>query len=327
MVKHTQVRRVIDLHCDTLTECLSRGVGLISREMPHFSLDRLPDGLRWCQCMAVFMPDELRGEEAERYYDRVVDVYRRQTVLHKARLTPVQNAQYITAALDDTPFASVLTVEGGSALGGKLEHIQKLYDDGVRMMTLTWNAANELAGGVATDEGFTPFGRRAVAEMERLGMAVDVSHLSDRSFWELCEFAQKPFAASHSNARSVCAHRRNLTDEMFQEIVSRGGIVGINYADHFLAEGGNASVEDILRHIHHFLALGGENTIALGSDFDGANLPADLNGLDRIGVLIDALVCSGIPEATVEKILFQNANRFLIQLEGDKSDAIHQHTR
>lgn len=319
MVKPTRDRRVIDLHCDTLTECLARDVGLISDAMPHFSLDRLPEGLRWCQCMAIFMPDELRGAEAERYFEQVVSVYRRETVLHRSRLTQVEDPAAIAQALERTRFASILTVEGGSALAGKLDNVGKLYRYGVRMMTLTWNAANELAGGVATDEGFTPFGRQAVAEMERLGMAVDVSHLSDRGFWELCTFAQRPFAASHSNARAVCGRRRNLTDEMFKEIVRRGGVVGMNYSRNFLADNGVASVDDVLRHIHHFLELGGENTVALGSDFDGTEVPHDLEGLDRVGTLIDALDRSGIPARTVEKILFHNANRFFMQLEGEEN--------
>lgn len=314
-VKRTANRRVIDLHCDTLTECGKRGVGLISDAMPHFSLDRLPEGIRWCQCMAVFMPDHLRGDAAESYFQEVYAIYERETALHRRFLTRVADTARIAAALEETPFAAILTVEGGSALAGRLENLEKLWDRGVRMMTLTWNGANEIAGGAATDEGFTPLGRQVVARMEQLGMAVDVSHLSDRAFWELCAFSGKPFAASHSNARAVCGHRRNLTDDMFREIVRRGGVVGLNYSTHFIREGGGSeSIEDLLRHVHHYLELGGKGTLALGSDYDGTDIPPYLDGLGRIETLFEALDRSGIPQPVVEDILFHNANRFFAGL-------------
>lgn len=310
MEKPIQDRRIFDLHCDTLTECEKRKIGLISDEMPHFSLDRLPKSLRWCQCMAIFMPDDLRGAAAEAYFDQVYARYQREIQRHKALLTPLGHTDAVENALHATTFASILTVEGGSALAGKLENVEKLYRCGVRMMTLTWNGVNEIAGGAATQMGFTPFGRQVVAEMERLGMLVDVSHLSDRAFWELCSFAEKPFVASHSNARAVWAHRRNLTDEMFGEIVRRGGLVGINYFHAFLSGNGLAApIQDVLQHIRHFLKLGGGQVLALGSDYDGADLPACLNGLDRIPNLIDALDHSDIPPSIVDNILFRNAQR------------------
>lgn len=308
---------MFDLHCDTLTDGAAKGVGLISDKLAHFSLDRLPGGMRWCQCTAVFMPDELRGAQAERYFEQICDYYDEQCALYKRFITPVIDTAAVESALVETPFAFILTVEGGSALAGRLENLEKLHGRGVRMMTLTWNGANEIAGGAATDQGFTPLGREVVAGMERLRMVVDVSHLCDRAFWELCEFAQKPFAASHSNSRAVCGHRRNLTDEQFREIVRRGGVVGINYADMFLVDGGGSkTVDDLLRHIHRFLELGGERAVALGSDFDGADVPPYLEGLDKMGVLADTLERSGIPAGTVDDILFGNANRFFTALAG-----------
>lgn len=305
-------RKFIDLHCDTLTECLGRKTGLDGDIMPHFGLSRLPENLHLCQCMAVFMPDEYRGKSAEDYFDSICEIYKRETKAHAAKLTKLTDASEISSALDSTQFASILTVEGGSAINGKLENLDKLYGCGVRMMTLTWNAENEIAGGASTDKGFTPFGRQVVAKMEQLGMAVDVSHLSDVGFWELCEFASKPFLASHSNARAICGHRRNLTDDMICEIINRGGLMGINYSIWFLRDGGeNVTVDDILRHIYHVLELGGEDILALGSDYDGTDVPQDICRLDKIGTLIEALDKSGIQSSVVDKILFENASRYL----------------
>lgn len=324
-MKHTTGdQKLIDLHCDTLSECHKRGIGLNSVQMPHFALDRLPEGLRLCQALAIFMPDEYRGEDAQRYFDAVYAVYQQQMAVWQERITPVTDLSTISGALDATQFAALLTVEGGSALAGQLDNVDRLYDLGVRMMTLTWNAANEICGGVATDQGFTPWGKQVIGRMEERGMVVDVSHLSDTGFWELCDFATRPFAASHSNARAVCGHRRNLTDDMFREMVRQGGIVGLNYYETFITDDlAHQSMDDLLRHVHHFLALGGENTLALGSDFDGADLPPYLDGLDKIEYLIDALERSGIPTDVVDRILFHNANHFFGNPMGGNNDEIH----
>lgn len=317
MVKPMKDRLVIDLHCDTLTECRERRIGLDSAEMPHFSIGRLPEGLRLCQCMAVFMPDELRGKQAKQYFEDVYQLYLSELETHKDRITPVTAKTGIAGALERTRIAAMLTVEGGSALAGDIANLDVLHEKGVRMMTLTWNAENEIAGGVATDIGFSRFGREVIERMEALGIVVDVSHLSDRAFWELCEFAQKPFAASHSNSRTICGHRRNLTDEMFGEFVKRGGIVGLNYSCHFIKDGGKSdTIEDFLAHVHHFLALGGEDVLALGSDYDGTDIPHYLEGLDKLNNLTEALDRSGIPADVVDKILFGNANRYFSGIIG-----------
>ncbi|WRS28268.1 membrane dipeptidase [Oscillospiraceae bacterium MB08-C2-2] len=307
-------RRIIDLHCDTLTLCRDEKLDITSDRL-HINLNKLPEGYRWCQAFAIFMPDAYRGRAAVEYFNALLETYRQQMCKHRNRIRTVERLKCIDQALDCCKWAAFLTVEGGSALAGELSRVAVLYEAGVRIMTLTWNAANEIAGGAATDEGFTPFGRQAVGEMERLGMAVDVSHLSDRAFWELCEFATKPFLATHSNSRVICPHRRNLTDAMFDEIVRRGGIVGMNYYRPFIREDGeHGTVKDLLYHIHHFLERGGENTIALGSDYDGADVPDYLHGVGTVDFLVQAMLKSGIPQQVVDKILFQNARNYLANL-------------
>jgi len=230
-------------------------------------------------------------------------------------LSVLGGLRLISEQLEEKPIALFLTVEGGSVLGGDILWVDKLHGMGVKMMTLTWNGENGLCGGVGSDKGFTAFGRQAVSRMEMLGMAVDVSHLNDTSFWQLCEFAEKPFCASHSNSRSVCSHPRNLTDGQFREIVRRGGVVGLNYHRGFVADGGNTNtIDDLLRHLYHFLELGGEDAIALGSDFDGAKMPDYLDGIDKLPFLIDALERSGLSKPVADKVLFGNAARYLANL-------------
>lgn len=307
-------RRIIDLHCDTLTECRKYGCGLVDDRL-HLSLNKLPEGYRLCQAMAAFIPDTLRGMAARAYYEELCGVFQDLMRRNGAVIAQVADTAAVGEALEQRPFAAILTVEGGAVLAGDAAYLDRLYRDGVRMITLTWNDANEICGGAATDEGFTPFGRSAVARMEELGIAVDVSHLSDRGFWELCGMAKRPFVASHSNSRAVCGHRRNLTDDMFREIVRRGGLVGLNYYRAFIApEGETEHIGDLLRHLHHFLDLGGEDVLALGSDFDGADMPPYLTGLDGVGNLIDAITASGVSQPVVEKIIYENARRFFARL-------------
>ena len=302
--------KVIDLHCDTLTKAYGNNSLLCCCEH-HFSLDRLPAGYNWCQCMAIFIPDEIRGKAAADYFDAVHGFYRKQLALYATVLQEAADLSTISEQLSQSPFTSVLTVEGGAALAGDPANVERLYSMGVKMLTLTWNSANELCGGVLSGGGFTKTGCETVRRMESTGMIVDVSHLSDKGFFQLCDFADKPFIASHSNSRSICSNPRNLTDSMFCEIVSRGGIVGLNYYNDFIVDGGSSvDISDLLRHVHRFLELGGENTLALGSDYDGADLPPYISGIEHIQYFADSLERSGIPPAIAEKILYKNTSDF-----------------
>ncbi len=312
-------RDVIDLHCDALFECGRRRLGFDAPEL-QFSPGKLPQGFRLCQLLAAFVPDSLRGDAAEEHFMRLAAIFTEQLERRGDMVAQVRSGAEISAVLSRVPVAAMLTIEGGAAFNGKLQNVRRFYDMGVRLVTLTWNGENELGGGAGTDVGLKPFGRAAVAEMERLGMAVDASHLSDRAFRDLCETAQKPFVASHSNARAVCGHPRNLTDEMFLEIARRGGVTGLNFCRDFIREdGADGTVDDLLRHAHHFLELGGEDAVCLGSDFDGCETPDYLrDGISRLEYLAESLERSGIPAAAVDKIMFGNAHRYFTQLGEQK---------
>ena len=305
---------LFDLHCDTLTRSLYRpaaaGAGLLDDPAAQLSLSRMPAGTKWVQCFAVFVPDDRRGAEGAAFFDRWAAAFAREMEREKDRVRWCRSAGDLAAALDGGKFAALLTVEGGSALGGRPERVETLWDAGVRMMALTWNGQNELASGHNTAAGFSAFGREAVAAMEERGMVVDVSHLNDRGFEELLGFAKKPFAASHSNARSVCAHRRNLPDAFIQEMARRGGLIGLNYCQSFLSDDGRGDLEDLWRHVERFLALGAEKCLALGSDYDGTDVHPDLCGVEKALGIYDLLTERGLPAETAEDIVFGNAWRF-----------------
>ena len=307
---------IFDLHCDTLTRNLyppfEAETDTLDNPNFHLALSKVPAGTKWVQCFAIFVPDQVRGQEAITFFDRYAGSFHRQVDLHKDRAADCGTAADMAAALDAGKCAAVLTVEGGAALAGRLERVETLHHAGVRMMTLTWNGPNELASGHDTAGGFTPFGREAVAEMERQGIIVDVSHLNDRGFEELLSFARKPFAASHSNARAVCGHRRNLTDEQIAEMVRRDCLIGLNYAQNFLRTGDRpATVDDLFRHVEHFLELGAADCLALGSDADGTDVPPGLDCPEKFAGLYQYFLDRGLSSAQAENILWRNAFRFM----------------
>lgn len=305
---------LFDLHCDTLTRNLyppfEKETETLDNPAFQLALSKVPDGTKWVQCFAVFVPDDQRGDDAVAFFDRCAASFHRQTERHRDRLAACRSFSEMKRALAEGKFAGLLTVEGGAALAGRLERVQALYDEGVRMMTITWNGANELASGHDTDRGFSSFGREAVAEMERLGMIVDVSHLNDKGFEELLGFAKKPFAASHSNAREVCGHRRNLPDAFIKEMVRREGLIGLTYARPFLSEDKRGNLDDLYRHVCHFLELGAERCIALGSDYDGAGVHPDLDSVEKSLQIEEYLTDHGISREIAEGICFRNAWRF-----------------
>ncbi|MBR1482058.1 MAG: membrane dipeptidase, partial [Ruminococcus sp.] len=179
--------------------------------------------------------------------------------------------------------------------------------------TLTWNASNPLGDGaeVRKASGITGFGKKVVAEMEKYHIVVDVSHACEKLFYDVAAAAKKPFVASHSNAASVTPHCRNLTDEQFLVIKQAGGVVGMNFHNAFLnTHPENACTQDIIRHIEHFLSLGGEDVVCFGSDFDGGTLPQDIADSRVYHKIYDELCRRNYKESLIKKIFYENALNF-----------------
>ena len=320
---------VFDLHCDTLDRLVlcnsslypnfaeqNAAEGIVPNRMrslfdndAHVSLSKMA-AYRWAQCFAVFIPDGLGADNAWLLYKRVTGFFREQCKMYPYSIASVRNPTDIATALATDKCAALLTVEGASFFTDSLAPLDQLELDGVRMISLTWNAQNALASGNETHEGFSAFGKEVVKGLESRRIVVDVSHLNDEGFTELLGFARRPFAASHSNSRAICDHPRNLTDEQFRAIVDREGIVGLNFCNEFLTtEKRDATPEDFIRHISHWLDLGGERAIALGSDYDGCDVPAWLRPADRIQVLF-AEVARVFGEGIAHKLFFTNATEF-----------------
>lgn len=306
---------LIDLHCDTLAEywkyAHTGNPDTLDDPGRVLSLSNMPKDVHWAQFYAVFIPDEERGQAAIDYFEKNRANFYRQMEKFGDRVAPCRNADDMEKAWAAGKTAAFLTIENGSALAGDLSRVHTLAEQGVRAITLTWNGENELGSGHTTDHGMSEFGKAAVREMEKENILVDVSHLNDPGFADLLEVATKPFVATHSNARALCSHKRNLTDNMIREMVRRNCLIGLNYFVKFLRDEGRVeSLDDLYRHVSHFLELGAAKNLALGSDFDGADLPDYLNSPAKAAGIYEYLLSRGIGQELADGIMFGNASRF-----------------
>lgn len=301
--------RYFDLHCDTMLTCQHKNIPLKENDL-HVSMKKAEPMEHFTQCYAVFLHDSLRGEKAVECFNNVADRLAYEVEQNRDVLTFCKQPGDLAGL---SRHGAILTVESAAALGGNIENIADWVRRGVKMCTLTWSGENELGRGVLTEgtTGLTDFGREVVREFEKNGILVDISHASPELFWDVAELAARPLVASHSNAKEICAHPRNLTDEQFAAIVKSDGLVGLNFYDAFLNDTPeNASMEDILRHAEHFLERGGENHLAMGGDMDGSTMPKDLqDGLAGIPRLYE-LFLRHYSQTVTDKIFYDNAAGF-----------------
>lgn len=303
--------KYFDLHCDTLGFCSGREKDILCGEF-HVDLDK-NNFEAYVQCFAVFVDDNKKDEEGFNYAVKAYEYLDKLCSEHPELIKKVNTYSDIEKITKEGACAAIFTLEGGRAIGENIENIEKLYEMGIKMITLTWNGSTALGDGIfeKNPRGLTDFGAEAIKEMEKKNIVIDISHASVPLFYDVEKIATKPFVASHSNSKSICSHPRNLSDEQFKIICERKGLVGLNYYNAFLDDDEkNASVESIVRHADHFLSLGGEDIVALGSDFDGCSMPSDILGIESVGDIRAAFLKHGFGEQLTEKIMYENAANF-----------------
>lgn len=309
---------VIDTHCDTLKSLLQdfpnpptpHRASLGERsDTGHIDIPRLIEGGVRCQVFAVSAERTPNPARPLRTALRMLDVFYAECATNVATITPVVDVEGIQRAHREGRIAALLSIEGGEPLAGDLGVLRMLHRLGIRMIGLTWYYRNALADGLwecRTKGGLTRFGVDVVAEMVRLGMILDVSHLTDAGFWDLLDVTDSPVIASHSNARAVCASPRNLTDEQITALAERGGVVGLNFSSRHVKEG-RATVQDLVDHVDHIVELVGADYVGLGSDFDGTRTPpVGLEDASRHPNFTRELVARGYSDAEITKILGAN---------------------
>ena len=325
--------KVWDLHCDTLSELRyaeNDGQPLSFRKNDlQIDLDKLKKGDYLLQCFACYVNLERDRQNPLKACMEMIDIFYRLLETYPQDLVQVKTPEDIKALPSDGRIGAMLTIEEGAVCLDDERILRNLYRLGVRMMTLTWNFDNGLASpnsvpgdaatvwpcAAVTDKGLTPRGKEFVEFMEDIHMILDVSHLSDKGFMDVAECSRRPFAASHSDARSVCGHVRNLTDEMIRIMGERGGLVGLNYCASFLdpcmdRTRVRSRVSDMARHALHLMNVGGEDILGLGSDFDGIEGDLEIKNASDLPLLAEGLVAGGLTPRQVEKIFYKNAVRF-----------------
>lgn len=311
--------RIIDMHCDTITRIAHENTGFVDNDL-HISLRKLQKGNYMMQCFAIFI--YLKGLEhpfakCNEYMD-LFDQFMRE---NNSEISQVRTAQEIIDNYAQGKISALLTIEEGGVLEGKLENLQHFYDRGVRMMTLTWNFENEIAypnyvyedvPRCDTERGLKPFGFEVINKMWDLGMIVDVSHLNDAGIYDVLNNARKPIVASHSNARAIWNVPRNMSDDMIRKLKENGGIMGMNYADHFVSGNiGKNQIPDIVEHVKHIADIAGIETVAIGGDFDGIQTPVGMSDCTKTHDLYAALKEAGFSQDDIDKIFYKNFLRVM----------------
>ena len=256
------------------------------------------------------------AEEKEPFQKALYCVKIFESEVMKAKILQVRNKQDAVNVFAQNRIGGLLALENCVALCSNIENLYYLYNRGFRMIGLTWNGDNCVGSGVyGSKKGLTDFGKKVVLHAQKLGIVVDLSHVNEKGFWDTIELSTKPIICSHSNAKSVCLHPRNLTDAQLQAIISIGGVVGVNFYPPFLTESENATQKDIIKHIEYICSLGGQNCVGIGSDFDGIKICAKgVDGANKVYKLFNELSRLGYSSELIEKIAYKNFQNALIRI-------------
>lgn len=320
--------QLFDLHCDTLYECYETGKGLDDRALcvNRWEAQRYQ---MYTQVFALFCgarpPKPVAGRRSlmdlppEQRLDALLETAKQAFAANAGWLTLCRDMDDWAWARDHGKSAAFLSLEGAELIEAP-GALDRAYDAGVRLVTLAWNYQNAFACGAVTDNdrGLTARGKELVRELVRRNIIIDVSHLSEAGFWDVCLETEAPFAATHSNSRACCNHLRNLTPLQFSEIVRRGGLLGLNLYSPFLRDDGQpATIDDVLRHADDLFGRGGASCLALGTDFDGCDqTPEGLESAGQMENLANAMLRHGYLESTVNALFYGNAVTFFTRMLG-----------
>lgn len=326
--------KVIDMHCDTIYEIdrLFREGRQIELRHNHLniSLEKMQQGDYLLQNFAVFTPLK-KLEDPIEHVQHLIDTFYLEMDKNKDIINVIYSYDDLLENMKQNKMNAMLTLEEGAVVNNDLAYLRNYYRLGVRMITLNWNYVNGIGHpnfpiddenhGYNTcdmENGLTPFGIQYVQECEKLGIIIDVSHLSDAGFYDVLKYTTKPFVASHSNVRSVCSHARNLDDNMIRELAKRGGVMGINFAADFLDQNDEphalSKISSMVKHISYIKNLVGVDCIGLGSDFDGIPQNLELKDASYMPLLYHELKKNHFSEEEIEKIFYKNVMRVYQQI-------------
>ncbi|KAA0547864.1 membrane dipeptidase [Bacillus sp. BGMRC 2118] len=312
MLKDTGIKggievKVFDAHCDVLYKLwLNPNLNFEYAQELHANLERLKRGHSKVQLMALYIPEEVNYENRFEVALEMVHLFHEKVLNAHKEVKQVRTKRDIEN-LKDGEIGLMLSLEGCDAIGTSLTRLRTLFHLGVKSVGLTWNYGNAVADGILEPRGagLSLFGKQVVEENNLFKVWTDVSHLSVKGFWDVLEVADFPIA-SHSNSISLCKHPRNLSDEQIKALIDKDSMMGINFVPYFLSEREEATISDVLRHLDYICALGGENNVGFGSDFDGiSSTVVGLEDFSKYDTLIEEL-SKHYSNGQVEKFIYQN---------------------
>lgn len=307
---------MIDLHCDTIMQLLDHpDSGDLYRNTWKIDIEKLQKAHSKVQDFALFIN---LGETNDPYgrYEEMRNLCTTQIHLYGEHIQHVLSYQDVESVYESGKIGALMSIEEGGVLGGDLDKLKQAYQDGVRLITLTWNYPNGLGEPHCGEQHkkLTPKGIEFVEAMQDLGIIVDCSHLNDGGTEQLGDILDVPFVASHSNAREVTAHTRNLPDNLIKLIANKGGVIGLNFAQSFLGTSPVSRIEDIVKHGLYLINKGGEDVVALGTDFDGIKPNTEIKDASEMYRLYDAFKEAGLSVEQCEKLFWKNADRLLKEI-------------
>ena len=307
---------MIDLHCDTIMQLLDHpDSGDLYRNTWKIDIEKLQKAHSKVQDFALFIN---LGETNDPYgrYEEMRNLCTTQIHLYGEHIQHVLSYQDVESVYESGKIGALMSIEEGGVLGGDLDKLKQAYQDGVRLITLTWNYPNGLGEPHCGEQHkkLTPKGIEFVEAMQDLGIVVDCSHLNDAGTEQLGDILDVPFVASHSNAREVTAHTRNLPDNLIKIIANKGGVIGLNFAQSFLGTSPVSRIDDIVKHGLYLINKGGEDVVALGTDFDGIKPNTEIKDASEMYRLYDAFKEAGLSVEQCEKLFWKNADRLLKEI-------------
>ena len=314
--------RIIDMHCDTM--CLGWKRPEVSFYDGEFSvtLKLLKEHESMVQFFAMFLPrEDMETMDPYDIFKGIYGYYTEQMERYSHIIRPVYQVSDMEENRRKGLLSSLLTVEDGVFVDGDIRRLQEAYDMGVRLITLMWNYENCMGYPCKADptlhaKGLKPFGIQTVEEMNRLGMIIDVAHMSEGGFYDVAKYSKKPFVASHSCARALCNHQRNLTDDQLRTLGNCGGVVGINFERAFLNEDGTSATFDrIIEHLLYMRDKAGREAIAFGSDLDGIEDNVELINYSGFPLLLERME-RAFTDDEIDEIASKNVLRVMKEVIG-----------
>lgn len=304
---------MIDLHCDTLMELLDHpDSGDLYSNKWKIDIEKLRQGHSMVQDFAIYVDLE-DTEDPYGRYESMLQLFQDNMAAYSQHIRHIRSYEDLKTCRQNGKLGALLSVEEGGVFESSLDKLRKAYEDGVRLVTISWNYPNGLCEPHCGDphKGLTDVGIAFVQTMEELGMIVDCSHLNDAGIAQLDQLLTKPFIASHSNARAVTPHSRNLRDDQIRMIANKGGVIGLNFANHFLGDSPMSRIDDIVRHGLYIRQVGGSDVVALGTDFDGIDPNTEIENIGHMDRLREAFLKAGLSQEETDKIFWKNADRLL----------------